>query len=68
MRNRGFSLVAPIKKTEDLQPSESHPVTIGAGCPVLPLEIDARGVFHSLSSAGVPLSSLWRDLLSLPSL
>ena len=34
---------------------------IGAGCPVLPLEIGADGLFRSLSPARVWLSSLRRE-------
>jgi hypothetical protein len=67
LRNRGFSLVAPIK-TEDLQPNESHPSMIGAGCPVLPLRTGAGCLFHSLSSTCVSLSSLPGSVLCLPSL
>ena len=66
-RNRGFSLVAPIK-TEDPQPNQSHPSMIGAGCPVLPLRTGAGCLFHSLSSTCVSLSSLPGGVLSLPSL
>ena len=60
-------MVAPIKGVAQL--SESHPAMIGAGClVVLPLQAGAGGVFYSLSSAGVSLSSLRDGVLSLLSL
>jgi len=65
LRNRGFSLVAPI---EDLQRSESHPAMIGAGCPLPPLETGADGLFHGFPPTRLPLPSLWRGVLSLSSL
>src|SRR6516162_9669144 len=55
LRNRGFSLVALIEGPPN---SESHPAMIGAGCPVLPLQTGAGCLLHSLSSAGMSLSSL----------
>ena len=65
-RNRGFSLVAPIKGPPSV--GESHPAMIVAGCPVLPLETGAGRLLRRLSPARLSVSSLRRGVLSVSSL
>jgi hypothetical protein len=48
--------------------SESHPAMIGAGCPVLPLETDARPLSNRFSSTGMWLSALSHGFLLVLSL
>ena len=63
----GFFIGGPGQRTSKFV-SESHPAMIVAGCPVPSLETGAGCLFRGFSPARVPLSSLWRGVLSLPSL